>query len=169
VKATVIEPFVIEQLFKFAEGATGRAGEAVEEGAELAQALTEAEAELNAALDGRLADALGGAESDAFVRMVEKRHAKVEALREQLGQSEQTRTPIEIEADLAGVWDDLTLEDRRRLLHSVFDSAFVWRTSAVGRNGKLPITERAKLFLAGEGPPVPVRGRKGTIRTLPFD
>lgn len=169
VKATVIEPFVIEQLFKFAEGATGRAGEAVEEGAELAQALAEAEAELNAALDGRLADALGGAESDAFVRMVEKRHTQVEALREQLGQSEPTRTPIEIEADLAGVWDDLTLEDRRRLLHSVFDSAFVWRTSAVGRNGKLPITERAKLFLAGEGPPVPVRGRKGTIRTLPFD
>jgi DNA invertase Pin-like site-specific DNA recombinase len=169
VKATVIEPFVVERLFEFAEGATGRAGQADDHGAELAQALAEAEAELNAALDGRLADALGGAESDAFVRMVEKRHGKVESLREQLGQSEQARSPIEIEADLAGVWDDLTLEDRRRLLHSVFDSAFLWRTSARGRNGKLPIAERAKLFLAGEGPPVPVRGRKGTIRTLPFD
>ena len=71
VKATVIEPFVIEQLFKFAEDATGHATEADEEGTELAQAVAEAEAELDAALDGRLADALGGAESDAFVRMVE--------------------------------------------------------------------------------------------------
>lgn len=169
VKATVIEPFVVERLFEFAEGATGREGQADDQGTELAQALAEAEAELNAALDGRLADALGGAESDAFVRMVEKRHGEVELLREQLAQSEQARTAIEIEADLAGVWDDLTLEDRRRLLHSVFDSAFVWRTSARGRNGKLPIAERARLFLAGEGPPVPVRGRKGMIRTLPFD
>lgn len=169
VKATVIEPFVVEQLFKFAEGATGHAGEENGQAAELAQALAEAEAELNAALDGRLADALGGAESDTFVRMVEKRHAEVESLREQLSESEQTRIPIEIEADLAGVWDDLALEDRRRLLHSVFDSAFVWRTSAIGRNGKFPIAERTRLFLAGEGPPVPVRGRKGTIRTLPFD
>ncbi len=169
VKATVIEPFVVERLFEFAEGATGREEQADDQGTELTQALAEAEAELNAALDGRLADALGGAESDAFVRMVEKRHGEVESLREQLAQSEQARTTIEIEADLAGVWDDLTLEDRRRLLHSVFDSAFLWRTSARGRNGKLPIAERAKLFLAGEGPPVPVRGRKGTIRTLPFD
>lgn len=168
VKATVIEPFVVEQLFRFAEGATGHTVEG-EEGVELAEALKEAKAELNAALDGRLADALGGAESDAFVRMVQTRHAKVESLRERLAESEAARAPVEVEADLPNVWDDLALEDRRRLLHSVFDSAFVWRTSAAGRNGKLPIAERAKLFLAGEGPPVPTRGRKGTIRTLPFD
>lgn len=169
VKATVIEPFVVERLFEFANGVTGKA--ATDDGAEagLAETLAAAEAELEAALDGRLADALGGTESDAFLRTVEKRHAAVEAVREELADAQQQRAPVEIEADLADVWDDLTLEDRRRLLHSVFDSAFVWRTSAVGRNGKLPIPERCRLFLAGEGPPVPVRGQRGTIRTLPLD
>lgn len=170
VKATVIEPFVVERLFEFAEGASGRTGnEESEGGAELAQALAEAEAELAATLDGRLADALGGEGSDAFLRTVEKRNAEVGALREQLSEAAQTRSPIEVEADLGSVWEDLTLEDRRRLLHSVFDSVFLWRTGSKGRNGKVPVAERAKLFLAGEGPPVPVRGRKGTIRTLPLD
>jgi DNA invertase Pin-like site-specific DNA recombinase len=167
VKATVIEPFVTEQLFEFAEGATGRSVEDDGADAELAQALAEAEAELEATLDGRLADALGGHQSDAFLRTVEKRHAAVEALREGLREAEGTRHRLDLEADLGSVWEDLTLEDRRRLLHSVFDSVFVWRTSESGRNGKLPIADRTRLFLAGEGPPVPVRGRRGTIRTLP--
>jgi DNA invertase Pin-like site-specific DNA recombinase len=169
VKATVIEPFVLGRLFEFAEGAAGQSVEGEGDEAELTAALAEAEAELEAALDGRLADALGGPQSEAFLRTVEKRHAEVEALRERLRESEGTRHRLDLETDLRKAWDDLTLDDRRRLLHSVFDSVFLWRTGARGRNGKFPITERAKLFLAGEGPPVPVRGRRGAIRTLPFD
>lgn len=169
VKATVIEPFVVEHLFDFAESAAARTEEGDGKTTELSAALAAAEAELEAALDGRLADALGGPQSAAFLRTVEKRHAAVEAIREELAAAHQQRAPVEVEVDLRGVWDDLTLEDRRRLLHSVFDSAFVWRTGGAGRNGKFPIAERARLFLAGEGPPVPVRGRRGTIRTLPLD
>jgi site-specific DNA recombinase len=169
VKANVVEPFVVERLFEFAEGATGRSEAADDPTSNLAPELAAAEAELEAALDGRLADALGGSESDAFLLTVEKRHAAVEALKEQLAEAEQQRTPVDVEANLADVWDDLTLEDRRRLLHSVFDSAFVWRTPDTGRKGKFPIADRTRLFLAGEGPPVPVRGRRGTIRTLPLD
>jgi site-specific DNA recombinase len=169
VKATVIEPFVLERLFEFAEGAAGQSVEGEGDDAERTAALAEAEAELEAALDGRLADALGGPQSDAFLRTVEKRHAEVEALRGQLRESEGTRRRLDLETDLREAWDDLTLDDRRRLLHSVFDSVFLWRTGAKGRNGKLPIAERAKLFLASEGPPVPVRGQRGVIRTLPFD
>ena len=75
-------------------------------------------------------------------------------------------SPPQLEADLERVWEDLTLEDRRRILHSVFDSIFVWRTPDGGQNGKFPIARRTRLFLAGEGPPVPVRGQRGTIRTL---
>ena len=169
VKATVIEPLVQGRLFDFAEGATGRSAQDDDQVGNLTQALGQAEAELEAALDGRLADALGGAQSDAFLRTVEKRNAEVEKIRDQLADAEQERNPAQIEADLVGVWDDLTLEDRRRLLHSVFDSVFVWRTPDQGRNGKFPIAKRTKLFLAGEGPPVPVRGQRGTIRTLPLD
>jgi hypothetical protein len=165
----VIEPFVVKHLFEFAEGATGRSEAPDDPATGLAADLSAAEAELEAALDGRLAEALGGSESDAFLRTVEKRHAAVEALKAELAEVEQQRAPVEIEANLADVWDDLTLEDRRRLLHSVLDSVFVWRTPETGRKGMFPIADRARLFLAGEGPPVPVRGRRGTIRTLPLD
>jgi hypothetical protein len=165
----VIEPFVVDHLFEFAKGATGRSESGDDSTSDLAEALAAAEAELEAALDGRLADALGGNESDAFLRTVEKRNAAVERLREELTEAEQQRAPVEVEADLAGVWDDLSLEDRRRLLHSVFDSVFVWRTSDTKHKGKTPIADRTRLFLAGEGPPVPVRGQRGTIRTLPLD
>jgi len=169
VKATVIEPLVIERLFEFAEGATGRSEDGDDATAGLAEDLATAEAELEAALDGRLADALGGAESDAFLRTVEKRNAAVETLRSQLAEAEQQRAPVEVETNLAAAWDDLGLEDRRRILHSVFDSVFVWRTPGTARKGKFPIKKRTRLFLAGEGPPVPTRGRRGTIRTLQPD
>jgi site-specific DNA recombinase len=169
VKASVIEPLVIKRLFEFASGASGRTTESGDGGAELATALTAAESELEATLDGRLAEALGGSDSDVFLRTVEKRQAEVERLREELAGAQSERAPIDIEADLQGVWEDLTLEDRRRLLHSVFDSIFVWRTSDGGRNGKFPIEKRSRVFLAGDGPPVPVRGQRGKIRSLTLD
>lgn len=168
VKANVIEPFVLDHLFAFSKGATARTQSSEDEG-NLAVELAEAEAERNAALDGRLADALGGPESDVYLRTLESRQARVDALLEASAKREQERQPAEIEADLEEVWEDLTLDDKRRVLHSVFDSVFVWRTSEDGRNGKHPIAERTRFFLAGEGPPVPIRGQRGTIRTLPLD
>jgi site-specific DNA recombinase len=169
VTANVIEPLVVGRLFEFAKGASARTAEVDDADSQLAEKLAAAEVELEAALDGRLAEALGGPQSDSFLRTVEKRHAAVEALRDELSDAQSERAPVELEADLESVWENLTLEDRRRLLHSVFDSVFVWRTSARGHNGKFPIEERSRLFLAGEGPPVPVRGQRGTIRTLALD
>jgi site-specific DNA recombinase len=167
VKATVIEPFVTDRLFAFAKGA---AAETTEEGGEetrLTEALAAAEAELEAALDGRLADALGGTNSQVFLTTVERRNAIVEALRDDLAEVQSQRTPVELDANLEEVWEDLNVEQRRRVLHSVFDSVFVWRTPNQGRNGNFPIAQRTHLFLAGDGPPVPRRGQRGTIRTLP--
>jgi len=168
VKATVIEPFVTARLFAFAKGAAGETTEEGGEEARLAEAIAAAETELEAALDGRLAEALGGADSEAFLRTVERRNATVEILREELAEVQSQRAPAALETDLEEVWDDLDVEQRRRVLHSVYDSVFVWRTPAAGRNGKFPIEERTHLFLAGEGPPVPRRGQRGTIRTLAF-
>lgn len=167
VKASVIEPFVLSHLFAFAKDATARTHP--EDGSDLDGEIAAAEAERDAALDERLAKALGGPESEAYLRTVESRQAKVDALLEERAERDQEREPAEIEANLEEVWEDLTLEDQRRVLHSVFDSVFVWRTSDGGRNGRLPIAERARLFFAGEGPPVPVRGQRGTIRTLSMD
>lgn len=168
VKATVIEPFVIDHLFKFAKGAGGRTREPDEKSTLLAELAT-AEAERDAALDQRLADALGGANSDAYLRTVEQRQARVDALLEALAESEEVREPAEIEADLEHVWEDLTLADQRQVLHSVFDSVFVGRINDKGTGGPFPIAKRTKLFLVGEGPPVPVPGRRWTIRTVPLD
>jgi DNA invertase Pin-like site-specific DNA recombinase len=168
VKASVIEPFVLPHLFEFAKSATARTRED-EEGTDLDAQIAVAEAERDAALDERLAEALGGSQSEAYLRTVESRQQRVDALLEERVERDSGRKPGEVEADLEGVWEDLTLEDRRRILHSVFDSVFVWRTPEAGRNGKFPIAERTRLFFAGEGPPVPVRGQRGTIRTLPLD
>jgi site-specific DNA recombinase len=168
VKATVIDPFVTGRLFAFAKGAAGEATAENDDESPIADALLAAESELEAALDGRLADALGGANSEAFLRTVERRNATVEALRDELAETQSQRTPVALDADLEEVWDDLSVEQRRRVLHSVFDSVFVWRTPEGGRNGKFPVAERTRLFLAGEGPPVPRRGQRGTIRNLPF-
>jgi DNA invertase Pin-like site-specific DNA recombinase len=168
VKATVIEPFVTDHLFAFSKDATARTQSGEDEGT-LSAELAEAEAERNAALDGRLADALGGPESEVYLRTLQSRQERVDALLEASAERAQEREPAEIAADLEDVWEDLTLEDKRRVLHSVFDSVFVWRTSGNGHNGKYPIAKRTRLFLAGEGPPVPVRGQRGTIRTLPLD
>jgi hypothetical protein len=168
VKATVIEPFVTERLFDFAEGAAGEATEEHGDEQRIIDAIATERAELDAALDGRLAEALGGANSQAFLRTIERRSANLESLDEKLGEIQSQRTPIGLDANLAEVWDDLNVEQRRRVLHSVFDSVFVWRTPERGRNGKFPIAERTRFFLAGEGPPVPRRGQRGTIRTLPL-
>jgi len=167
VKASVIEPFVVDHLFEFAKGAQARTQEP-DDNSTLDNELAAAEAERDAALDQRLADALGGSNSSVYLRTLEQRQARVDALLDAQAESEQTREPAEIEADLEEVWDDLTLEDRRRILHSVFDSVFVGRTNTKGA-GAFPIAKRTKLFLAGEGPPVPSRGQRGTIRTVPID
>ena len=167
VKASVIEPFVLAHLFSFAKNAIAYTRE--EDGSDLDAEIATAEAERDAALDERLAKALGGPQSEVYLRTVESRQARVDALLEERAERDQERGPAQIEADLENAWDDLTLEDQRRVLHSVFDSVFVWRTSDGGRNGRMPIEQRARLFLAGEGPPVPIRGQRGTIRTLPLD
>ena len=169
VTAGLIEPFVVNHLFAFAKDATART-QSGEDDSTLPAELAAAEAERDAALDARLADALGGSDSDVYLRTLESRQARVDDLLAACAEREQEREPAEIEADLEDVWEDLTLEDKRRVLHSVFDSVFVWRISDKGEIGqKAPIAKRTKLFLAGEGPPVPVRGRRGTIRSLPRD
>jgi hypothetical protein len=168
VKSTVVEPFVVSKLFEFADGATARS-EATAEDPTLDVEIAEAEAERDAALDERLAAALGGPQSEAYLRTVGSRQSRVDELLERRAERERNREPGELDIDLKEIWDELELEERRRILHSVFDSAFVWRTSDKGRNGKAPIAERCRLFLAGEGPSVPTRGQRGTIRTLPLD
>lgn len=168
VMSTVVEPFVVSKLFEFADGATARSDAATADPM-LDAEIAEAEAERDAALDERLAAALGGPESEVYLRTVETRQGRVDELLTRQAERDQDREPAELSTDLKEVWDDLDLAERRRILHSVFDSAFVWRTSERGRNGKAPIGDRCRLFLAGDGPPVPVRGQRGTIRTLPLD
>jgi hypothetical protein len=116
VKATVIEPFVTARLFAFAKGAAGETTEEGGEEARLTEAIAAAEIELEVALDGRLADALGGANSEAFLRTVERRNAAVESLHEELAEVQTQRAPVVLDTNLEEVWDDLDVEQRRRVL-----------------------------------------------------
>jgi len=158
VKASVIEPFVLSHLFAFAKGATAHTQE--EDGSDLDAKLAAAEAKRDAALDERLAEALGGPESDVSLRTVESRQARVDALLEERAERDQERQPAQIEADLEQVWDDLTLEDQRRV-HSVFDSVFVWRTSDSGETASCRSPSEHAYSLLVKGRPSRSEGSGG--------
>ena len=66
VKASVIEPFVLPHLFDFAKSAKARTRDE-EDGNSLDAEIAEAEAERDAALDERLAQALGGPQSETYL------------------------------------------------------------------------------------------------------
>lgn len=167
VKPSVIEPFALAYLFAFAKSATARTQE--EDSSNLDAEVAAAEAERGAALDERLAEALGGSESDVYLRTVENRHARVDALLEECAERDQGREPAEFGANLEQVWEDLTPRRSAPSTSLSFRFGFRLADSDSGAQPRLPIAERARLFLAGEGPPVPVRGQRGTIRTLPVD
>ncbi len=123
--------------------------------------------ERDAALDERLAKALGGSESDVYLRTIETCQARVDVLLEKRAERDQKREPAQIEADIEQVWEDLSLENRRRVLHSVFDSVFAWRTSDSRHNGKLPSVEQAAYSLPAKDRPPRPEGARGKSERFP--
>jgi site-specific DNA recombinase len=167
VKATVIEPFVLERFHDYVANYVVHFADERDDGMAAAiQEVRTAEAERDAALDRNLAEALGGDDSGDYIAMVRERQLRVDRAREALEKVELQRRPPEI-ADIAltVLWDDISLEERRQLLSSVFDCVFVRRTPSGG--GKADIATRAYVCLAGEAPELPRRGTRWSVK--PFD
>lgn len=110
-------------------------------------AVENAEAELAAYRDANLVTIIG---ADAYragladrARTVDEARAEIAAMRGQLPQA----IPG---ADLANVWDDLALEERRQILAAGLNAVFVKRAH-LSRRGT-PVNERAIVLFDGEGP-----------------
>jgi site-specific DNA recombinase len=166
VKATVIEPYVLGEFFRFI-GEYRAAGFEPDAAIELAESeLAAAEAELEAALDTRLADALG-TDSEAYLRLLRQRRDAVEEARTQLADVRRSTEVVRQDAvELSALWPDLTLYEQRKLLASTFDCVFVRRTRSGG--GTVDVATRTWICWHGEAPTLPVRGRRWTVQPFEF-
>jgi site-specific DNA recombinase len=123
--------------------------------------LSEAEGELDAVLDTRLQEVLGGASSERYLEMVRSRRSQVDLEARAVARTRAAQTSL-VDADLLKLWPELPLHDRRRLLRSTIDAVFV-------RPGPPRGDIRKRLYFAwrGEAPELPRSGRRWAIR--PFD
>lgn len=162
VKSNVIESFVMEAFWIWygEQRATGVDPDQLTEEAE--GAVLRARAERDAVLDRELAAILGGDQAPAYLDLVRRRQQTVEAAEAELGRVARRANAAALgDVDLRDIWSDISLQDQRKYLSSVFECAFV------RRGGQVPIGERALLCLHGEAPELPTRGRRWIPR--PFD
>jgi DNA invertase Pin-like site-specific DNA recombinase len=157
VSATAVEPYVLEQFFARMGALRLESLRGADDLEVAGRHLADAEAELDAVLDRRLAEVLGDS-SEAYIRAVEDRKAAVDAARQRLGEVRGRHSSLP-DVEVSEVWPDLSLEHRRRLLAAAFDGVFV------APGGEVP--DRLTVCWRGDGPEVPVRGRRWTPRSFP--
>jgi DNA invertase Pin-like site-specific DNA recombinase len=159
-----IEDYVVEQFFGQLERLEL---EPIHDGGELVTVETEiraADADLAVYRDdSRIAGALG---ADRYVAGLEERKTKVDALLRRRAELEgQLDRPGGVNpVELRQVWDDLAVDERRRLLKSHIDCVFLRR----GRTRYSPIEPFVWICWRGELPDVPRRGQRGFVPFEPF-
>jgi DNA invertase Pin-like site-specific DNA recombinase len=154
----VIEPFVVERFFEGLGDVLAEAVRVAGDYRELEARLDRAQAELVAYRDSGAAAVLG----DAFLDGLVIRQGKVDAAREALDAVRDSAVDLPDAPTLRGVWDELSVRQRRHALAAGIDAVFL-------RSGKgLPIAERVHIFWRGEAPSdLPGVGRRvGPIRPL---
>ncbi len=102
-------------------------------------ALEAAESELVAYRDANLISVIG---RDAFAEGLTKRQQAVDAARQALAEASAS-SPLEGVRDLAAIWPDLDVRERRQLLGSVLEHVVV--TAAPGAGKGVPVEERLSL------------------------
>jgi site-specific DNA recombinase len=164
IEASVVEPLVLERFMAQVAGYRAVAGDDSPQRREAETVLRNAEAELDAALDRRLAEALGGDDAPPYLAAVRQRREAVEHAREALATLSQRASLPDV--DFVALWPDLSLYDQRKLLASVFDCVFVRRTP--GR-GKVAVADRVFVCELGDAPELPVRGRRWTSKPFHWE
>jgi hypothetical protein len=157
VSVASVEPYVLEQFFARMGALRLESLRGADDLEAAGRLLSDAEAELDAVLDRRLAEVLGDT-SGAYIRAVEERKGAVDAARKRLGEVRGQYATLP-DVEVAEVWPDLSLEHRRRLLAAAFDCVFV------SPGGEIP--DRLTICWRGDGPELPVRGRRWTPRPFP--
>jgi DNA invertase Pin-like site-specific DNA recombinase len=164
VTAHLAEAAVLERFWSEVEGARGRGQSRTKCRRDAEAQVARARGEFDAALDQRLAEALGGPEADVYLEVVAKRRTALEDAEATLaGVDDPEALPDVI--TLREIWDDLELDEQRRLVRRVFAAVFLRRSR---RSGETPI-ERLRFFEPDELPPLPARGARGKIRSVEVD
>jgi len=103
---------------------------------------------------------------DSYVAGLEKRQAVVDRWRERRADAEAAadRPPDLDPVELREVWDELPVDDRRRLLQSHIDCVFLRR----GRRRQDGLDGYVHVCWRGDGPELPKRGGGGDLRPRPF-
>jgi hypothetical protein len=116
--------------------------------AEAAQAVTEAEHELDQFLaNPKLLTILGEAK---FTEAVEVRQRALEEARQRFAEVRSQATLVQdlSDGDLLAAWPELSTPEKRRLLHGLLDRVILRRAGARGRLAP-PIGERTQIVLRG--------------------
>lgn len=165
VSARPVEAFVEERFFADYGDIIARFQKRSDERSQAEQGLVGARAELTAALDERLADALGGPESGAYLTTVRARREAIERLEARLAELDDDPSILPNPSTLRELWPDLALQERRALISSAYDGIFLRRSSSP----REPAGDRLRFFATGTGPPLPIRGQRGEIRSIDVD
>lgn len=158
ISAHLIEKHVLERFFERVGDYRMWQVDGAAEVAALEGKLVEAEAELDAALDTRLADALG-ADSARYLDLVAARREAVDMWRSKLADAQATDIALPDARDLEELWPDLTLQEQRRLLASALDCVFVRKGRGI---------DRTHICWTGEAPELPRSGARWTPQRFDF-
>jgi hypothetical protein len=154
----VIEPYVLDAFWRFVADWRGRQSADSDALDTAERAVRDAEAELDAALDTRLADALGGAGAERYVTAVETRRAALDEARDAFAAAERGATAALAEVNLRELWPDMPLHDQRQLLRLAFGAVFVRRGTDVAE----------RTWICEVAPELPVRGRRWIAQPFHF-
>jgi hypothetical protein len=154
IRASTVDDYVEEQVLQVLRAEGGPLAEARAADAQLgeaAQALTEAEHELDQLLaNPKLLTILGEAK---FTEAVAVRQRALEDARQRLAEVRSQTTLLHnlSDGDLLAAWPTLSTQEKRRLLHGLLDRVIVRRAGARGRQAP-PIGERTVILLRGSVP-----------------
>ena len=151
IRAATVDRYVEEQVLQALRSEGGPLAEARTADAELAeaaQAVTEAEHELDQFLaNPKLLTILG---EGKFTEAVEVRQRALEEARQRLAEVRSQATLVQdlSDGDLLAAWPTLATPEKRRLLHGLLDRVILQRAGARGRLAP-PIGERTQIVLRG--------------------
>ena len=149
-RASTIDSYVEEQVLAALEAEGGflvEAHLAQEQLAVLQRALEEAEHELDIYLSSAVMSVVGEA---AFVAGAESRQQTVDDARTQLAELQSQALLVDdlTSGDLITAWPDLTIPERRRLLHGFLDRVVLRKATGRGRAAP-PIDTRTQIVMRG--------------------
>jgi site-specific DNA recombinase len=150
IAAEKLDRYVEEQALAALRAEGGLFAQAVEASAQVelaAHAVGEAEHELDLYLTSELMSVIG---QERFLQGVDARQQTLDRARAELNQLRAQSTLAEelTSGDLITAWPELSIQERRQLLHGLLDRVLVKRSDGRKRDA-LPLSERTQIILRG--------------------